>query len=623
MDYSASINDSDNAGVDPWGSPEASPRRHQTGFRPASDPSQSPYQQPFDTAHIASGSDRSDAGIFGSDNPDYQRPETATSVRSNTNTYTDGSLAETLVGPGYDGDSAAQYNRQEQFQQLPPPQQQHQQYGQGPLPPQPNESSRFSSETATDPLVAAGPQRLPQPKYKLQAKITALERTGRKDPILRFDVHIRDIRRLHSEFEKLAEHLISANPEALVPAVPPALTSAGAGTEEDEARVKALMQRWLNYVCSNEVLMHDDEMVLFAESDFGYSPMHKKRQPATGVRRKILKQFAPPADDTPELQQARPAVKLFYLGTMDAGHKVDKLVKARRGLGLAESDFGVKLGAMNVQELHPGLANAYRKLGKVIQTAGDYQAAQATAEATTLGDPLAYHSTDALIFKETLTNRQLLVRELLQAQENSRSRLNAADRLKASSNVRREKVDEAIAAHADAHRHESELMQKTARVTHNLVYERRRWFARTSADLRLSIREFVIREIEAERRTLSLLETVRGDIRSIDNSGGLSRLNRESHPATVRRVNLASSQGPKGDAWSGVPRRSDALLGRGSVNTTTGDDGTEDFDGASGSVAGVAGSGLLKGLIGAVSEEEDDDRVDARNAASRLATSTF
>ena len=28
------------------------------------------------------------------------------------------------------------------------------------------------------------------PQYKLQAKITALERTGRKDPILRFDVHV-------------------------------------------------------------------------------------------------------------------------------------------------------------------------------------------------------------------------------------------------------------------------------------------------------------------------------------------------------------------------------------------------------------------------------------------------
>jgi hypothetical protein len=130
---------------------------------------------------------------------------------------------------------------------------------------------------------------------------------------------------------KLAEHLISSNPEAIVPAVSPAVTAAGAGTDEDEARVKASLQRWLNYVCGNEVLMRDDEMVLFVESDFGYSPMVKRKQPATGVRRKVIKQFAPPPDDTPELQEARPVIKAFYLGTMDAGHKVDKLVKARRG----------------------------------------------------------------------------------------------------------------------------------------------------------------------------------------------------------------------------------------------------------------------------------------------------
>jgi hypothetical protein len=167
-----------------------------------------------------------------------------------------------------------------------------------------------------------------------------LERTGRKDPILRFDVHTnlpnfrttqyRDVRRTHSEFIKLQEHLISANPEAIVPAVPPATTSAGAGTDEDEGRVKASLQRWLNQVCSNEVLMRDDEVVLFVESDFGYSPMVKRKQPATGVRRKVIKQFAPPPDDTPELEHARPVIKQFYLGTMDAGHKVDKVVKARK-----------------------------------------------------------------------------------------------------------------------------------------------------------------------------------------------------------------------------------------------------------------------------------------------------
>lgn len=36
-------------------------------------------------------------------------------------------------------------------------------------------------------------QQRPVPQYKLQSKITGLERTGRKDPVLRFDVYVRRI----------------------------------------------------------------------------------------------------------------------------------------------------------------------------------------------------------------------------------------------------------------------------------------------------------------------------------------------------------------------------------------------------------------------------------------------
>lgn len=270
-----------------------------------------------------------------------------------------------------------------------------------------------------------------------------------------------------------------------------------------------------------------------------------------------------------------------------------------------------------MQEPHPGLANAYRKLGKVIQTVGDYHAAQATAEASTIGDPFQYHSQDAFIVKETLTNRQILTREFIQAQEATRSKLNAADRLKASSSVRREKVDEAISALDDARETEAYLYNKTHRVTQNLLSERRKWFSRTSTDLRLSIREFVLREIEAERRTLSVLESVRADIRSIDASGGLSRLGRESHP-TVRRTSLAASQGPKGDAWSGVPRRADANTRSTSSSFMGKVPEDNEADEAQQDTA-ATGRASLAG----VNEEEDDDRIDARNAASRLATSTF
>ncbi|KAJ9639346.1 Vacuolar protein sorting-associated protein 17 [Coniosporium apollinis] len=557
----------------------------------------------------------------------------------------------TTAGAGENGDaehrqreSAAQSNQPDSPLQQQYNQQQYQQQ-QSPYGP---DSHRH------EPQRYHHPQRPRQniPQYRLSAKVTGLERTGRKDPILRFDVYVRhlniasmkymilrnsstkqtnlpkfrttqfrDVRRLHSEFVKLADHLISANPEAFVPAVPPPVTSAGVGTDEDEARVKAAMQRWLNNVCGNEVLMRDEEMVFFVESDFGYSPVVRRKQPATGVRRKVIKQFAPPPDDTPELQEARPIVKRFYLGTMEAGQKVDKVVKARRGLGLAESDLGVKLATMHAQETHPGLSNAYRKLGKAIQATGDYHAAQGTAEATTLGDPLQYHSSDAFIVKETLTNRHILLRELLQAQSATRAKLSAADRLKASSSVKHDKVNEAISALDEAKSHETYLKQKVERVTSNLVQERRKWFARTSADLRNAIREYVVREIEAERRTLAILESVRPDIRAIDASGGLSRLGREAHPAQ-RRASLASSQGPKGDAWSGVPRRPDGLnrsISGSFVAPTLPEEEEGEVDGGGkGRKRAVSGAGSLTGVA-----EEDDDRVDARNAASRLATTTF
>ncbi|KAL2409318.1 Vacuolar protein sorting-associated protein 17 [Exophiala dermatitidis] len=487
-------------------------------------------------------------------------------------------------------------------------------------------------------------QQRPVPQYKLQAKVTALERTGRKDPVIRFDVYtnlpkfrttqFRDVRRTHSEFVKLADHLISSNPEALVPAVPPAITSAGAGTDEDEARVKASIQRWLNVVCSNDVLMRDEEMVFFVESDFGYSPVVRMKQPATGVRRKVLKQFAPPPDDTPELQQARPIVKMFYLGTLDASQKLEKVVKARRALGLAESSLGEKMGQMHVQETHPGLSTAYRKLGRIIQTCGDYHAAQGTAEATTLGDALAYHSSDAFIVKETLTNRHILLRELLQAEASRRSKENAVQRLKSSSNVRRDKVDEAISALDEAISQETYLRSKTQRVTANLLLEKRRWFERTSNEFLFSLREYVLRQIEAERRTLATLESVRPDIRAIDASGGLSRLGRENHP-TVRRVSLASSQSSKGDAWSGVPRARDSMTrsmsgsfgGPGAAIPEVADDGSINGDGSLRGVGG-AGAGRPRSATGSASlervqEDEGDDRVDAKNAASRLAQSTF
>lgn len=283
--------------------------------------------------------------------------------------------------------------------------------------------------------------------------------------------------------------------------------------------------------------------------------------------------------------------------------------------------MGEKFTQMNVQETHPGLASAYRKLGRTIQTCGDYHAAQGTAEATTLGDPLNYHSSDAFIVKESLTNRHILLRELLQAEQSRRSKEIAVTRLKSSTSVKKDKVDEAISSLDEAMSQENYLKGKTQRVTANLLLEKRRWFEGTSNEMISSIREYALRQIEAERRTLAILESARPDVRAIDASGGLSRLGRENAPST-RRISMASSQTAKGDAWSGVARSREALS-----RSMSGSFGGVIPESEESSTNGDASSGRPRSATNAsltsVKEDEDDDRVDAKNAASRLAQSTF
>jgi hypothetical protein len=211
------------------------------------------------------------------------------------------------------------------------------------------------------------------------------------------------------------------------------------------------------------------------------------------------------------------------------------------------------------------------------------------------------------------------MRELIQAQASTRGKLSAADRLRSSSSPKADKVDEAIAALEEAKRLEENLAKKVADVTRNMVGEKRRWFDRTSLDLRSAIREYVTRQIEAERRTLATLESVRPDIRAIDNTGGLSRLNRDHHPK-IRRSSLASSQGPKGDAWSGEQRRADGVRRTESgsvVSLPVPEEEEEDVEELTRKRG--ASKSSLKGIV----EDDDDDRVDARNAASRLAQTTF
>lgn len=183
MDYSTVSNDLEQpGGSSPWAS--TSPRVDRSAFsQPTSDSSSSPLpsQQQLPNPQgngspvanrfppVSTNVPASSAGLTSADD-DTDSPDLSEQLQS-----------AQLGDPDYIGDHEPNpYQHQQRAQQSQHYAAQQQRHA----------ASRYQSGAR---------QQRPVPAYKLQAKITALERTGRKDPVLRFDVHVRQCSIAHTE----------------------------------------------------------------------------------------------------------------------------------------------------------------------------------------------------------------------------------------------------------------------------------------------------------------------------------------------------------------------------------------------------------------------------------------
>lgn len=164
MDYSTLPNDPDHpAGTSPWqSSPQLSGRPSFNASE--SDSAQPPYLNTLQRHSEDYGSDQ-DIVVDGSNPPQY-----GSAPPPENGIYQD-PPQKSIKSDGQGLQPHRQPQTRQQHQQQQPPQKS----------PGPN---RYHG--ANRP-----PQKQTLPQYRLHAKITGLERTGRKDPVLRFDVHVR------------------------------------------------------------------------------------------------------------------------------------------------------------------------------------------------------------------------------------------------------------------------------------------------------------------------------------------------------------------------------------------------------------------------------------------------
>ncbi|KAF8812315.1 hypothetical protein BYT27DRAFT_7087552 [Phlegmacium glaucopus] len=356
-----------------------------------------------------------------------------------------------------------------------------------------------------------------KPEPYLRVRINGLDR-NRRDILVKLDAQTnlsnfsgttyRNVSRSYLEFQQFYESIVHSNPQTIVPALPLAQTSAPTD-EEDDRLVKIMLQRWITRVCEDPILLHDEDVRAFIESDFGYQPTPRpRRKTSSGFG--IMRRGVPDEDE--ELQRARFELTKLEGQFFETAKAVDKLALSRKALATAHAEMGNKLVNVATTEAHPPLGNALRKLGRTWHSVADLDQAQAISECVILGDSLGYQGMNARSAKETLQMRTGVLEEYQSAVKTTISKRRQIERLKASSNIRPDRVDEAIEEMEEANRYEQTLAKRAEGISQNLHQALQTHNRYANDDITTALIEHARSSIMYERQLLRELEALRADV---------------------------------------------------------------------------------------------------------------
>lgn len=405
-------------------------------------------------------------------------------------------------------------------------------------------------------------------KYLICIEMKAIEKNKPQNPILRFEVTVKglpkyrqekyvNVRRTYNEVVKFNKYLTVSNLEVFVPVLPLSVTSYPPGSEDETKQLLSVWQEWFDTISRNRILIRDEEFLYFIESDFGYSVINsnKKTLVATGLMRKTLKQLSVPYDPYNELSDFRPLIKNMYLETLKLNKILDRHTKLEKQLSIQLFDLGNKLlNLSQFETMHPGMKNLWEKLSKITHIQSDLFLIECVTDMGTLGDGARNMSENLYQIKEALTNRHLIMRELNQAEQQTRSKRAQAIKIKNRASLDPIKVDEALRSLEYATKAEESLSLQVKRISGEMIFEKAEILESTELKFQKLIKNYTLHKVDHHRKVLKHLESIRLDVRLVDDKGGLSRLNR-NNLSTIKH-NLLQSQSSSGDSWSSRSFRS-------------------------------------------------------------------
>ncbi|SCV72472.1 BQ2448_4009 [Microbotryum intermedium] len=374
----------------------------------------------------------------------------------------------------------------------------------------------------------------------------------------------RSVSRSYSELVKFSEALAVTCPQSILPALPLAQTSA-LTNDEDDRLVKQSFQKWFARLSKDPGVLRDDEMRSFIESDFGYTPKStsKRRSVSTAGGFLTSRGSKLPGENDDDLTLAKAGLAKIEHHLQETSKSIDRLSRARRQLAIATNDIGDQLTTFSTVETYAPLAGGFKRLARTHKSLSDVLIGESGAEMVALGDSFAYQAMNARSAKDTLSSRDSIVDEHRQAVKATITKRRNIEKLKSSSSIRSERVDEALDDLDDSVKHEQLLSQRLAAISSHLAPSLTSHAKNTHEDLLMALMGHARIMTMYEKQILKELEMVRPELKAIKEGRSGVIYQGQVGPRGMGSPRTASS------AFEGSPRMQRNLSNASNASATT------------------------------------------------------
>ncbi|ORX94906.1 Phox-like protein [Basidiobolus meristosporus CBS 931.73] len=320
------------------------------------------------------------------------------------------------------------------------------------------------------------------------------------------------VERTYAEFERLHSYLVNAYPECIVPILPRQPDDTG-NLDRSLRLIKNSLQIFLTRLASHPILRQDSELQSFIESDFVYTPTSRANPIKVSRFRTKPKDAGNISEDRKDpLDQEYSALVALESNLQNASKILTRITKANKNLTGSEAEVAVKLSSFAASEVNSPMSKPLRKLGECFLKCGELNGVQLDHRNALLGYLFDSYVRNAKYIQLLLLNRINVKAEYENSVKTSEKRRQAIVVMKASSNIKSEKVNQAVEDLEEAKQFETYKRALHNKIDRNLRSEIEIYEETKVYDFLSCFNTYARKQLELERQKVQLWERMLNEL---------------------------------------------------------------------------------------------------------------